>query len=360
MRVRLSGAAGPAGDVVLHNVDPHASTPRALVARWAADLGIIAEPCTAVARADRAGADEVPLHDPGATLSAAGVADGGVVLVKLLAGAKLIMLRPSADKECLVALHGALGMANVLRGYNAVALRKVVDASSSPHQVAEVSSFGWLENGAAYAPVPRAPPAVRNVTLSRELLPPDANGAPHPPLVFAELTNSDLDWLLSGLRAAGVSTTRLPPCVLLCDVEELADGASYYFVPLFSSGGVGEIYTPRHIIGHNTNTIMAAGLEHEASECVRGIVSALHLGGDVVCMREKPSVWWERKRLQIDEVLLTVDGSCAYVVEAEDVLTESSGDDLQQRLDIIECVLHAPMPPPWRLYADVADAHNAQ
>ena len=98
VRVRLSGAAGPAGDLVLHNVDPHASTPRALVARWAAELGISAEPCTAVARADRAGADEVPLHDPGATLSAAGVADGSVVLVKLLAGAKLIMLRPSADK----------------------------------------------------------------------------------------------------------------------------------------------------------------------------------------------------------------------------------------------------------------------
>ena len=245
VRVRLSGAGEkPAGDLVLRNVDPHATTPRALVARWAAELGISAAPCTAVARADRAGADEVPLHNLDTTLFAVGVADGGVVLVELAAGAKLITLRLSADKECTVPLHGALGMANMLRRFNAVALRKVVGALPPP-QVAEVFEFESLESGAAYAPVPRAPrapPAVLNVTLLCELLPPDANGAPHPPLVFADLTNSALDRLLSQLRAAGVSATRLPPNLLLRDVAQLTDGASYYIVPFFP-GAVGEIDT---------------------------------------------------------------------------------------------------------------------
>jgi hypothetical protein len=245
VRVRLSGAGEkPAGDLVLRNVDPHASTPRALVARWAAELAISAEPCTAVARADRAGAEEVPLHDLDVTLSAAGVTDGGVVLVEL-AGFKLITLRLSADKECLVTLHGALGMANMLRGYNAVALRKVVDAAS-PSQDSVVLEFESLESGAAYAPVPRAPPpappAVRNVTLLRELLPPDASGSVLPPLVFDSLTKSDLDSVLHELRATGVSTTRLPPHLLLRDVAKLTDGASYYVVPR-ASGGMGEIDT---------------------------------------------------------------------------------------------------------------------
>jgi hypothetical protein len=83
---------------------------------------------------------------------------------------------------------------------------------------------------------------VRNVTLSCELLPPDANGDPLQPLVFAKLTDSSLDSLLHKLRARGLSTTRLPPHTLLCDVEMLADGASYYVVPL-ASGGIGEIDT---------------------------------------------------------------------------------------------------------------------
>ena len=100
--------------------------------------------------------------------------------------------------------------------------------------------FEWLESGATYAPVPRAPPAVCNVTLSLELLPPDANGAPHPPLVFADLTDSALDRLLRDLRAAGVSVTRVPPHLLLSKVAKLADGASYYIVPL-ASGVMGEM-----------------------------------------------------------------------------------------------------------------------
>jgi hypothetical protein len=95
---------------------------------------------------------------------------GGVVLVEL-AGVKLITLRLSAQKECTVPLHGANGMANMLRGFNAVALRKVVGAASPPQDTL-VFEFESLESGAAYAPVPRAPPAVRNVTLSRELLRP--------------------------------------------------------------------------------------------------------------------------------------------------------------------------------------------
>ena len=243
VRVRLSGAGEkPAGDLVLRNVNPHASTPRALVARWAAELGFSAERCTAVARADRAGAEEVPLHDLDVTLSAAGVADGGVVLVELAPGYKLITLRLSADKACTVPLHGALGMANVLRSFNAMALRKVMGAAS-PSQDSLVFQVEWLESGAAYAPVPRAPPpAVRNVTLFRELLPPDANGAPHPPLVFADLTNSQLDRLLSELRAAGVSATCVPPHLLTRGVAQLTDGASYYIVPFFP-GAVGEIDT---------------------------------------------------------------------------------------------------------------------
>ena len=112
-----------------------------------------------------------------------------------------------------------------------------------------------------------------------------------------------------------------------------------------------------NLIGHNNN--LATGLEHEAGECVRGIVSALHPGGDVVRVREKLYVTWEDKRLEIDEVVLANDGSCAYVVEAENVLTESSGDEMQKRLDAIECVRHAPKSTPWRLYAGVADAHTA-
>ena len=240
VRVRLSDAAGPAGDLVLSGVAPGSTTARALVARWAAELGVSAAPCTAVARADGAGADEVPLHDPDATLSAAGVADGGVVLVEL-AGVKLITLRLSAQKECTVPLHGALGMTNLLRRYNAVALRKAaLGASPSPPRDTEVFEFESLESGAAYAPVPRAPPppppAVHNVTLSRELLRPCADGSTLPPLLFANLTNGVLQSQLRDMRAAGVSATR-EPLVLLCDVAELTDGATYYVAP---PGDMGE------------------------------------------------------------------------------------------------------------------------
>ena len=86
--------------------------------------------------------------------------------------------------------------------------------------------------------------------------------------------------------------------------------------------------------------------------------SALHPGGDVVRVREKLHISWDGKALEIDEVVLAMDGLCAYVVEAENVLTESSGDEMQKRLDAIECVRHAPIHPPCRLYADLADAHT--
>ena len=75
---------------------------------------------------------------------------------------------------------------------------------------------------------------------------------------------------------------------------------------------------------------------------MRGIVSALHPGGKVVRVREKLYVAWQGKRLELDEVVLAVDGSCAFVVEAENVLSESSGDELQKRLDAIACVRRAP------------------
>jgi hypothetical protein len=88
--------------------------------------------------------------------------------------------------------------------------------------------------------VPRAPPApppaVRNLTLSRELLPPRADGSTLPPLLFANLTNGVLQSQLRDMRAAGVSATR-EPLVLLCDVAELTDGATYYVAP---PGDMGE------------------------------------------------------------------------------------------------------------------------
>ena len=90
-----------------------------------------------------------------------------------------------------------------------------------------------------------------------------------------------------------------------------------------------------NLIGHNTN--LATGLEHEAGECVCRIVRTLHPGDDVQRVREKLYVAWEDKRLEIDEVVLAVDGACAYIVEAENVLSESSGDELQKRLDVIRC-----------------------
>ena len=230
VRVRLSGAAGPAGDLVLSGVAPGSTTVRALVARWAAELGVSAAPCTAVARADGAGADEVPLGDPDATLSAAGVGEGGVVLVELAPGFKLITLRLSADKECLVRLHGALGMANVLRRYNAAALRKVMDASR-PQQDIEVSEFEWLESGATYAPVPRESlPAVLNVTLLRELLPRRADSSTLPPLVYRHLTSGAFDRVLHDAGALGVSATR-DLRELLYNVADLEDGATYYLAP---------------------------------------------------------------------------------------------------------------------------------
>jgi hypothetical protein len=238
VRVRLSGAAGPTD--LLVDVNPHSTTPRVLAARWAAELGISAALCTAVARTDHTGADEVPLDATvDTTLSATGVADGGVVLVQLAPGYKLITLRLSADKSRTVPLHGANDMANMLRRYNAVALRKVVDAVSPPQEL-EMFGFEWLESGATYAPVPRELPAVHNVTLSCELLPPDANGDPLQPLMFPDLTDGSLDSLLRDLRARGLSTTRLPPHALLRSVAKLADGASYYIVPL-TSGGIREI-----------------------------------------------------------------------------------------------------------------------
>jgi hypothetical protein len=232
VRVHISGATGPAGDVVLSGVDPDGTTLRGLAAQWARALGVDAAPCTAVARADGAGADEVPLGDPDATLSAAGVADGGVVLVQLAPGFKLVTLRLSTDKECTVTLEGALGMANVLRRYNAVALLKVVGAS--PPQVTEVSEFGWLQSGATYAPVPRAPPApppaVRSVTLSRELLPRRADGSTQPPLVYRRLTSGALASVLRDAGALGVSATR-DLRELLYDAADLEDGATYYLAP---------------------------------------------------------------------------------------------------------------------------------
>ena len=78
---------------------------------------------------------------------------------------------------------------------------------------------------------------------------------------------------------------------------------------------------------------------------MRGIVSALHPGGSVVRVREKLHVAWQGKRLQLDEVVLAVDGSRAFVVVAEDMLSESSGDELQKQLDPIACVRRAPTAP---------------
>jgi hypothetical protein len=86
-----------------------------------------------------------------------------------------------------------------------------------------------------------------------------------------------------------------------------------------------------NLIGHNTN--LATGLEHEAGECVCRIVRALHPDGSVQRVREKLYVPWEGKLLEIDEVVLAVDRACAYIVEAENVLSESSGDELQKRLE---------------------------
>jgi hypothetical protein len=120
-------------------------------------------------------------------------------------------------------------MASVLRRYNAAALRKVVGASP-PQQVAEVSGFGWVESGAAYAPVRRAPPAVRNVTLSRELLPRRADGSAQPPLVYRRLTSGALASVLRDSGALGVSATR-DLRELLYDAADLEDGATYYLAP---------------------------------------------------------------------------------------------------------------------------------
>ena len=271
VRVRLSGTAGPTDLVV--DVNPHATTPRVLAARWAAELGISASLCTAVARTDHTGADEVLFDDAtvDTTLSAAGVADGGVVLVQLAPGYKLITLRLSADKSRAVPLLGSKGMANMLRRYNAVALRKVVDAVSPPQEL-EMFEFEWLASGATYAPVPRelpSVPAVCNVTLSCELLLLDASGDPLPPLVIAKLTDSSLDSLLRDLRARGLSTTLLPLHALLRDVELLADGASYYVVPL-ASGGIGEIDTLKQ------QARGALGAKHVVRGSVGGISTYSH------------------------------------------------------------------------------------
>ena len=237
MRVRLSGATGNAGDCVLIGVVPERTTLHALVAHWADSLGLDAAPCTAVARLDGAGAAQ-RLRDPEVTLSAAGVADGNVVLVALAPGFKLITLRLSAGVERTVALEGPLGMANLLRRFNAQALRKVGGALSP--QAVDVSEFGWLQSGATYAPVPRAPPAaVRDVTLLRELLPPLTDGAAPPPLLFASLTDGALESLLSDARAAGVSAARAP-LVLLGGVAALSDGATYYYLVPLVPGNVGE------------------------------------------------------------------------------------------------------------------------
>ena len=163
-------------------------------------------------------------------------------------------------------LHGALGMAKMLRRYNAMALRKVV-GSASPPQASLLFEFECLESGAAYAPVPppSQPPAVSYVTLSCELLPPDANGAPHPTLLFTDLTNSELDDVLRDLRAAGLSTTRVPPHALLRDVAKLADGACYYVVPL-ASGGMGEFDTlkqqARGALGAKRSLRRSVGASH--------------------------------------------------------------------------------------------------
>jgi hypothetical protein len=109
--------------------------------------------------------------------------------------------------------------------------------------------------------------------------------------------------------------------------------------PLRSPAATHALAQVSNLIGHNTN--LATGLEHEAGECVCRIVRTLYPSGDVVRMREKLYVTWEDTRLEIDEVVLSVDGACAFVVEAEHVLSESSGDELQKRLDAIACVRHA-------------------
>ena len=75
-------------------------------------------------------------------------------------------------------------------------------------------------------------------------LAPDTGGEPagtsrrdaDAPLLFANLTNGVLQSQLRDMRAAGVSATR-EPLVLLCDVAELTDGATYYVAP---PGDMGE------------------------------------------------------------------------------------------------------------------------
>jgi hypothetical protein len=57
------------------------------------------------------------LRDPDATLSAAGVADGRVVLLALASGFKRVRLRLSEGVERTVALEGAAGLTSVLRRF---------------------------------------------------------------------------------------------------------------------------------------------------------------------------------------------------------------------------------------------------
>ena len=91
-----------------------------------------------------------------------------------------------------------------------------------------------------------------------------------------------------------------------------------------------------NLVGHNKN--LAAGLEREAGECVRRIVCRLHPSADVRRAATEVPVTWQGKALKIDEVVYLEGGPCAYVIEAENVLSEASGDELQKRLDGIKCV----------------------
>ena len=79
---------------------------------------------------------------------------------------------------------------------------------------------------------------------------------------------------------------------------------------------------------------------------MRRIVQALHPDGNALRVRDKLFVAWQGKRLELDEVVLAADGPCAFVVEAENVLSEASGDELQKRLDAVNSVKDAPWCPP--------------
>jgi hypothetical protein len=71
---------------------------------------------------------------------------------------------------------------------------------------------------------------------------------------------------------------------------------------------------------------------------VCGIVSRLHPGAPVRRVLGKLFVGFEGKQLELDEVVYVDGQPCAYVIEAENVLSEASGVELQKRLDSINSV----------------------